>query len=149
MNTTTDVVQLSRWKTYRRHGYYFREAAMLTILIGFGMHLCRVLFGDEAALRYVVTPVGDLLLLVPMAYAAVTGIVGYRRMAFVNRPHRIALTAAIGYIAVSVPLHLYVLFVLGDVSFYVHLAGYWFSYLLLCLVYPVFLVMLARVRYRD
>lgn len=145
MDTTTHVVHA----IFRRHGYFFREAAMLTIVIGFGMHLCRVLFGDEFALRHVVTSTSDLVLLVPMTYAAITGIVGYRRMVFANRPHRIALTAAIGYITVSVPLHLYVLFILGDVSFYIHLAGYWFSYLLLCLVYPVFLVMLARVRYKD
>ena len=49
----------------------------------------------------------------------------------------------------SVPLHLYVLFVLGDVSFYVHMAGYWFSYLLLAVVYPMFLIMLSKVKYEE
>jgi hypothetical protein len=151
MTTTTDVVKrgTSFWVTYRKHGYYFREVAMLTIAIGFGMHLYRVIFGDDMALQYVVTPTSDLLLMVPMTYAAITGILGYRRMVFANRAHRMALTAAIGYITVSVPLHFYVLFGLHDVSFYVHMAGYWFSYLLLCLVYPAFLFMLWKVRYRN
>ena len=135
--------------TYRKHGYYFREVAMLTILIGFGMHLYRVVFGDDMALRYVVTPESDLLLMVPMTYAAITGILGYRRMVFANRVHRIALTAALGYITVSVPLHIYVAFVLHDVSFYVHMAGYWFSYLLLLVVYPVFLTLFAKLQYRN
>jgi hypothetical protein len=90
-----------------------------------------------------------MLLMIPMTYAAVTGIVGYRRMVFANRVHKIALTAALAYITASVPLHLYVVFVLGDVSFYVHMAGYWFSYLLLCLVYPAFLFMLSKVRFRN
>jgi hypothetical protein len=129
--TTTDVVhQRSWWATYREHGYFFREAAMLTILIGFGLHLYRVIFGNDLTLQYVVTPESDMLLLIPMTYAAVAGILSYRRMVFANRPHRIALTASLAYITASVPLHLYVLFVLGDVSFYVHMAGYWFSYLL-------------------
>ena len=35
MTTTTDVVHRSFWDTYRRHGYFFSEAAMLTIAIGF------------------------------------------------------------------------------------------------------------------
>ena len=151
MTTTTDVVRAksSFRGTYRRHGYFFREAAILTILIGFGLHLYRVIFGDDLTLQYVVTPESDMLLMIPMTYAAITGILGYRRMAFANRPHRVALTAALVYISVSVPLHLYVLFVLGDVSFYVHMAGYWFSCLLLTVVYPMFLIMLSKVKYEK
>jgi hypothetical protein len=61
----------------------------------------------------------------------------------------IAITAAIAYITISVPLHLYVLFVLKDVSFYVHMAGMWFSYVLICVVYPLFLTMLWRVKFKT
>jgi hypothetical protein len=150
MTTTTDVVQRkSTWDAYRAHGYFFKEAAILTIAIGFCMHLYRVIFGDDLTLQYVVTLESDILLMIPMTYAAVTGILSYRRMVFANRAHKIALTAALAYITASVPLHLYVVFVLGDVSFYVHMAGYWFSYLLLCLVYPAFLFMLSKVRFRN
>ena len=150
MTTTTGVVRKpSFWDTCRRHGYFFREVAMLTILIGFGMHLYRVIFGDDLTLQYVVTPTSDILLMIPMTYAAITGILSYRRMVFANRPHKVALTAALVYIAVSVPLHLYVAFVLQDVSFYVHMAGYWFSWLLICLVYPAFVTLFAKLQYRN
>lgn len=150
MTTTTDVVQRkATWDAYRAHGYFFKEAAILTIAIGFCMHLYRVIFGDDLTLQYVVTLESDILLMIPMTYAAVTGILSYRRMVFANRAHKIALTAALAYITASVPLHLYVVFVLGDVSFYVHMAGYWFSYLLVCLVYPAFLFMLSKVRFRN
>jgi hypothetical protein len=150
MATTTDVVRKpSFWDTYRRHGYIFREVAMLTILIGFGMHLYRVIFGDDLTLQYAVTPTSDMLLMIPMTYAAITGILSYRRMVFASRVHKIALTASLVYITASVPLHLYVAFVLQDVGFYVHMAGYWFSWLLICLVYPAFLFMLWRLRYED
>ena len=151
MTTTTDVVQRNRsvWETYRRHGFYFRETAMLTIAIGFCLHLYRVIFGDEATLQHVLTQTTDIGLMIPMTYAAITGILSYRRMVFVNRVHRVALTAAIGYITVSVPLHIYVTLITGDVSFYVHMAGYWLSYLLLIVVYPVFLTMLWKLHYKT
>jgi len=150
MTTTTVVVhKKSFWQVYRDHGYFFREAAMLTIALGVCLHLFRVIFGDELTLQYAVTPLTDVILLFPMTYAAITGIIGRRRMVFVNRPHMIAITAAIGYITISVPLHLYVLLVLKDVSFYVGMAGPWFSYLLICLVYPTFLAMLWRLRYKG
>jgi hypothetical protein len=151
MSTTTDVVQRreSWWETYRRHGYFFREAAMLTIAFGFCLHLYRVIFGDDLTLQYAMTPTTDLLLMIPMTYAAITGILSYRRMYFVNRVHRMALTVSLAYITISVPLHLYVLFVLGDISFYVHIAGYWFSWLLICAVYPAFLTLLAKLHYRN
>jgi hypothetical protein len=158
MKTTTGVVQCSdpypskrtdSFGTYRRRGYYFREVAMLTIAIGFCLHLYRVIFGDDATLQYALTQTTDILLMIPMTYAAVTGILSHRRMVFANRVHRMALTAAIGYIAVSVPLHIYVTLVTGDVSFYVHMAGYWFSYLLLIVVYPVFLTLFWKLHYKT
>lgn len=151
MSATTDVVNRSGsfLHTYRRRGYFFREVAMLTIAIGFCLHLYRVIFGDEATLQYVVTQTTDTLLMVPMTYAAVTGILGYRRMVFANRAHRIALTGAIAYITASVPLHIYITLVRHDVSFYVHMAGHWFSYFLLIVVYPVFLTTLARLHYKN
>lgn len=148
-NTTNVVIPSSFRDKYRRHGYYFREAAMLTIAMGVCLHLCRVIVGDDLALRYAVTPLTDMILLIPMTYAAITGILSRPRMVFVNRPHMIAITAAIIYITASVPLHLYVLFVLKDVSFYVQMAGYWFSYVLLCAVYPMFLTMLWRLRFTN
>ena len=49
----------------------------------------------------------------------------------------------------SVPLHIYVTLVISDVSFYVHMAGYWFSYLLLIVVYPVFLTMLWKLKFEE
>ncbi|MCW2687374.1 MAG: conserved hypothetical rane protein [Mycobacterium sp.] len=140
--------RLSWWDTCRRHGYFFREAAMLTIATGFSLHLFRVAFGDEMALQYVVTPTVDKALLVPMTYAAVTGILGWRRMRFRNKAHRILITASIAYITASVPLHVYFSVIRGNVDSFVNAFPVWFSYLLLCAVYPAFLVMLARLRYR-
>ncbi|MDT5285631.1 MAG: hypothetical protein QOF88_520 [Mycobacterium sp.] len=149
METTTGVVKRRTFRqVYRERGYLFREAAMLTIAMGFCMHLYRVIFGDDLALQYAVTTTTDHILLVPMTYAAVTGIMTRHRMRFVNKPHEIAITAAIGYIALSVPLHLYFSVWRGDVSPFIQFFPTWFSYLLLFPVYPVFLTVLWRVRYK-
>ena len=59
-----------------------------------------MIFGDELALRYVVTPTTDKVLLVPMTYAAITGIlVLVHRVAFANKRHRTPSPASVIYIA--------------------------------------------------
>jgi hypothetical protein len=150
--TTTDVVQhrASFSDTYRRRGYFFREAAMLTIGLGVVMHVCRVILGDEVNLRYVVTVATDRILLVPMTYAAITGILllVHHRVAFANKPQRALFTGSVVYIAGSVPLHIYCSYIIEDVSL-VTWFPMWFSYLLLIVVYPVFLTMFAKLQYRD
>ena len=139
METTTDVV----------HGYYFREIAMLTISMGVALHVYRVLFGDALTLQYVMTPTTDKVLLVPMTYAAIAGMLGYRRMVFVNKPHKVLITAAIVYIALSVPLHIYFGVIKGNVDFYVMFFPMWFSWFLLLLPYPAFLTAFAKLHYKN
>jgi hypothetical protein len=150
MATTTDVVRDdSIWARYRRHGYFFREAALLTIAMGMALHLYRIIFGDELALQYAVTTTTDKVLMVPMAYAAITGLVVWRRVRFANKFHRAFFTASVAYLTLSVPLHVYCSFVLEDVSFFVAFFHVWFSYLLVCLVYPAFLTMFWRLRLKS
>lgn len=139
MTTTTDVV----------HGYFFREIAMLTITMGVVLHVYRVLFGDALTLQYAMTPTTDKVLLVPMTYAAITGIVGYRRMVFKNKPHKVLMTAAIVYIALSVPLHIYFGVIKGNVDFYLTFFPMWFSWFLLILPYPAFLTAFAKLHYKN
>jgi hypothetical protein len=149
MGTSYPAARETRFRlAYKQHGYFFREAALATIGLGFALHLFRVIAGDALTLQYVVTPTTDLLLLIPMTYAAVAGWLLMPRMQFTDRRHRIALTAALVYITVSVPLHIYFAVVRQDVSFYIDFFPPWFSYLLLIVVYPVFLTMLWRVRYK-
>jgi hypothetical protein len=149
MNTTTNVVHAGSWWTaYRRHGYFFRQAAMLTISLGVLIHLYRVIFGDDLTLKYAMTLTTDRILLVPMTYAAITGILVWRRVRFVNKRHRALFTGSVIYIAGSVPLHIYLDYVIKDVSF-VAWFPMWFSYLLLIAVYPAFLTMFWRLRYKD
>jgi hypothetical protein len=149
MTTTTDVVRRnSLWETYRRHGYFFREAAMLTIAMGVCLHLYRVIFGDELTLQYVMTPTTDKVLLVPMTYAAITGILLWRRVEFGSTPHKMFFTWSLVYIGLSVPMHIYFGVIKGDVDFYLEFFPMWFSYLLFPF-YAALLTMFWRLRYKN
>ena len=148
MNTTHVVQRALLWDSFRRHGYYFRTAAILTISLGVLLHLYRVIFGDGLTLRYAVTVTTDRILLVPMTYAAISGILVRHRVRFANRRQRAFFTASLVYIAASVPLHVYCSYVIKDVSVFTWFPM-WFSNLLLVAVYPAFLTMFWRLRYKG
>jgi hypothetical protein len=107
-----------------------------------------VIFGDAMTLHYVVTPTTDKFLLIPMTYAAITGILVWRHVDFTSHRHRALFTGSVIYIAGSVPLHVYCSYIINDVSLFTWFPM-WFSYLLLSLVYPVFLTMFWRLRYKS
>jgi hypothetical protein len=137
-------------ETYRRHGYFFREAAMFTIGLGVVMHVLRVIYGDAFALQYVITPTTDKILLVPMTYAGITGILllVQHRVRFANKRHRALFTGSVVYIAGSVPLHIYCSYIIWNTTL-VTWFPMWFSYFLLILVYPAFLTMFWRLQYKN
>jgi hypothetical protein len=120
---------------------------MLTIAMGFGMHLYRVVFGDGATLQYVMTPTTDKLLLVPMTYAAVTGILLACRVEFASTPHKICFAWSLVYIGLSVPIHVYFGVIRDNVDFYFDFFPVWFSYLLFPF-YAALLTMFSKLRYR-
>jgi hypothetical protein len=148
MIAQTSTRSSSVWGSFRRHGYAFREAALLTISMGVYLHLVRVTFGDDLTLQYLFTPTSDRVLIVPMTYAAVTGILVGRRVRFAGLAHRVFFTWALAYIALSVPLHVYFGVIRGDLGVYLRFFPMWFSYLLFVL-YGAILVMLWRLRYVD
>jgi hypothetical protein len=149
MTTTTEVVHKeSVDDVFRRRGYFFREAAMLTIAMGFCMHLCRVIFGDETTLQHVMTPTTDKVLLVPMTYAAVTGILMLRRVEFTNKPQKVFFMWSLAYIGLSVPMHVYFGVIRDNVDFYFDFFPVWFSYLLFPF-YAALLTLFWKLRYKN
>lgn len=148
---TSAQLDAPTWRdTYRRHGYFFREAAMLTISLGVLIHVLRVIFGDDFAMTYVVTPTTDKILLVPMTYAGITGIMllVQHRVRFVNTRHRALFTGSVVYIASSVPLHIYCAYIIWDTTLMTWFPM-WFSWFLLIVVYPAFLTLFAKLQYKN
>jgi hypothetical protein len=148
MVTAEPTSATSQWVAYRRHGYFFRAAAMLTIAMGFFKHLCRVFFGDQETVRHVMTPSFDRVLLAPMTYAAISGVVLWRRVEFRRTPMKVFFAWSLVYIAGSVPLHVYFGVIRGNVEFYFDFFPRWFSYILFPF-YAALLIMFARLRYRP
>ncbi|BBW99962.1 hypothetical protein BST36_19335 [Mycolicibacterium moriokaense] len=150
MNTTTSVVHESFKDTLHRRGYFYREAAALTISLGVLLHVLRVIFGDDFAMTYVVTPTTDKILLVPMSYAGITGILllAKHRVVFTSKRQRALFTASVIYIAGSVPLHIYCSYIIWDTTLMTWFPM-WFSWFLLIVVYPAFLTLFAKLQYRN
>jgi hypothetical protein len=112
---TTVVMPPDTWfELFKRRGYYFQYAAMITILTGLYVHITRLFLGDDLLVQHVVTLLFDKLLIIPMTYAAVTGLLAWRQMQFQSIWHKLALGGIILYISLSVPLHIYVSYVLGS-----------------------------------
>jgi hypothetical protein len=150
MTTTQTPARQSFSETFHRRGYFFKEAAMLTIGLGVVIHLLRVIFGDDFAMQYVVTPSTDKILLVPMTYAGVTGILLLvkNRVVFANKRHRAMFTGSVVYIAGSVPLHIYCSYIIWDTTLMTWFPM-WFSYFLLIVVYPAFLTLFWKLQYKN
>jgi hypothetical protein len=114
------------------------------------IHLLRVIFGDDFAMQYVVTPTTDKILLVPMTYAGITGILllAEHRVRFADKRHRALFTGSVIYLAGSVPLHIYCSYIIWDTSLMTWFPM-WFSYFLLIVVYPAFLTLFYRLQYEN
>ena len=150
MTTTQTQAHQSFSETFHRRGYFFKEAATLTISLGVLIHLLRVIFGDDITMQYVMTPTTDKILLVPMTYAGITGIMLLvkNRVKFVNKRHRALFTGSVVYIAGSVPLHIYCSYIIWDTSLMTWFPM-WFSYFLLIVVYPAFLTLFWKLQYKN
>jgi hypothetical protein len=117
LGTTPTIVvrQPDTWfELFKHQGYYFQYTAIITILTGLYVHITRLFLGDDLLVQHVVTLLFDKLLIIPMTYAAVTGLLAWRQMQFQSIWHKFAMAWIILYISLSVPLHIYVSYVLGS-----------------------------------
>jgi hypothetical protein len=137
----------SWFESFRRQGFSFRYAALITILTGLYVHITRLFLGDDLLVQHVVTPLFDKVLIVPMTYAAVSGLLAWRQMQFQSIWHILAMGWIVLYITLSVPLHIYVSYVLGSTK---PLTAFPLavSYGLLPM-YVSMLVLLGRLRFKE
>lgn len=93
------------WLERERSGYFFRFSATLTFTLGVYLHVTHLLVGRDMFLERVLTPTFDLILAVPMTYAAVSGWMAWRRAILPARTQRLLYTLLCAYLSVSVPVH--------------------------------------------
>ena len=150
LGTTLTVVgnQPDTWfESFKRQGFSFRYAALITILTGLYVHITRLFLGDDLLVQHVVTLLFDKLLILPMTYAAISGLLAWRRMQLQSIWHKLAIGWIVLYITLSVPLHIYVSYVLGSTK---PLTAFPLavSYGLLPM-YVGMLVLLGRLRFKE
>jgi hypothetical protein len=93
------------WVARQRTDRFFRLAVTLTLTLGIYLHVTSVLVGREVFLDRVLTPTFDLVLAVPMTYAAVTGWLIRKRLLPGGRLHRAVYVLLCTYLSISVPVH--------------------------------------------
>jgi hypothetical protein len=137
----------SNWlEHFKQQGYYSRQAVIFTLCCGLYLHLTRLFLGDDLLLRHVFTPLFDKWLAVPMTYAAITGLLCFRRAEFTSKPQKLAHIWALFYVTASIPLHIAVYFT--NSTEYIRFFPYWFSVLLLPM-YSGIIWLEYRLRLRD
>jgi hypothetical protein len=132
---------------WRRDGFFFRQAAILTLLMGGYVHVTRGFIGDELLLRHVLTQTYDQLLAIPMTYAVVTGVLGWWLIDFRGPWHRFAYVVVILYFIASLPLHVRSFFDESSVEA-LTMFPMWWTYVLY-VVFPVVIVFCWRLRYKT
>jgi hypothetical protein len=132
------------WETVKHHAYFFREVAIASLGFGIYLHLTRLVFGDELMLQYLLTPTVDKAFAIPMTYAAVSGLAGWKHLRFSSRAHRILSGVILGFIVISVPVHISTYFGASMTRF----AAFpmWYSFAEGAFLYPAFGVTLWRIQ---
>lgn len=140
--TDTHVrVSTTRFQHFSRQGFYFRYAAMTTLMMGIALHVTSLLIGRERFLRFVLTPEVDILLAIPMTYAGITGWLAWRRVVHRSRWHRIVYGFLVVYFTISIPVHVQTV-VTGRIDRIIRLFPEGYSQILL----PVLLALAVFVR---
>ena len=135
------------FESFKGQGFYARQVAIVTILGGLYMHITRLFLGDDLVLRYVFTPIYDMVLTVPMIYAGVVGLLTWNRIQFRGAAHKIAYGLAWFYIAGSVPMHIWNAY-LNHTTEYLRSFPLWFTVVLFP-VYTGIILLMWRLRYKQ
>lgn len=140
--TTSD--RTTRWDFVMHDAYFYREAAAITFVMGIYLHVSRWVFGNELLMQYLLTPTFDKVHAIPMTYAAIAGLAGWKHLRFRSHAHRIVSMVILGFIAISVPLHVATYFGASMARFSVF--PIWYSVLEGAALYPFFLTAVWRLR---
>lgn len=150
MSTTLSATATDRvtwWEFVARHAYFYREAAAITFVMGIYLHVSRWVFGNELLMQYLLTPTFDKVHAIPMTYAAISGLAGWNQLRFRSRGHRVISIVILGFITISVPLHVATYFGASMARFSVF--PIWYSVLEGAALYPFFLTAVWRLRFAD
>ena len=144
--TTLDSSGSSWWETFRGNACGLKPALIATLITGIYLHLSVVFLGHELVVRHIATPKLDMLLAIPMTYAAIVSWIVWRRVVHPTRWHRFVYGVLAVYFTISIPFHVRT-FIVGNTEIFKWFPV-WYSVILLPFLVGL-LVFSWRLRFRD
>ena len=131
-------------KSLQTQGFYFRYAAIATLIGGLYLHLTSLFIGRELLKQYVLTPAFDLLLAIPMTYAAIAGWLSWKQVSFDRGWKRLVYGFILVYFTISIPIHAQVLLTWS--TDYIDAFPAWYSFPIVVLM-TLMLLFIWNLRY--
>ena len=125
-------------------GYYFRYAAIVTLITGLYLHITSLFIGRDLLQQYILSPTFDMLLAVPMTYAAIVGWLSWKQVSFDHPWKKFAYGLILVYFGISTLIHLRTY--LTQSTSYIEAFPAWYSYPIVVLLSSM-LMFVWRIRY--
>jgi hypothetical protein len=133
-------------KSPQYQGYYFKVAAIVTLITGMYLHVTNLFIGRDLLKQHILTPTFDMLLALPMTYAAVVGWLSWKQIAFDRGWKKFLYGFILVYFTISIPLHVQTY--LTQSTDYIDAFPAWYSYPIAVLL-SIMLLFVWRIRYRT
>lgn len=123
---------MSFWVNFKTHGYYSKQAAIVTLVTGMYLHFTSILIGRDLFLQHVLTPQFDMVLAIPMTYAGISGWLAWRLVVFDRNWKKVFYAFIMTYFTISIFIHVRT-FVTQSTE-YVRAFPEWYSFAVLVLM---------------
>ena len=90
----------------KQNGYGLRVLLTAVLITGIYIHLSILFLGHDLVIEHIVTPVFDMILAIPLTYAAILCWVNIRNIVYRGSWHRFGYGFVTFYFSISVPVHL-------------------------------------------
>jgi ABC-type spermidine/putrescine transport system permease subunit II len=132
-------------KMFQPQGYYFRVAAIATLIAGMYLHITSLFIGRDLLRQYILTPTFDMLLAVPMTYAGIVGWLSWKQVSFDSGWKKFFYGFILVYFTISIPIHVQTY--LTQSTAYINVFPDWYSYVILVLM-TVMLLFVRNLSYK-
>lgn len=133
-------------KVLQNQGYYFRYAAIATLIAGMYLHVTSLFIGRDLLRQYILSPGFDMLLAIPMTYAGIVGWLSWKQVSLDRGWKKFLYGFILVYFTISIPIHVQTY--LTQSTAYINAFPNWYSYFVLILM-TVMLIFVGNLSYKS
>lgn len=133
-------------KSLQNQGYYFKYAAIATLIAGMYLHITSLFIGRDLLRQFILTPTFDMLLAIPMTYAGIVGWLSWKQVSFDRGWKKFLYGFILVYFTISIPIHVQTY--LTQSTAYINGFPAWYSYFILVLM-TTMLVFVSKLAYKS